>query len=375
VQEKRIAILSPTNRNPGKPHGGITPVVTNLANAFVEKGHPVDMVLFVPRDCLERPQGLDGRINIINLGGGPKVVGSLRLWRYLTTKRPRILLSAGWRANFMAAWSRGLPGVKTKVWGGVHNSLSLGQEGMNPFLRWRKNLGIRHACKAFEGLVAVSHGVAEDFIRTTGVPGEKVHVIFNPILKPELLERALEGPPHPWFGSGSPPVILGVGRLARQKDFPTLIRAFAKVLETRPCRLILLGEGRERPALEKLICEMGLGDAVDLPGFVENPFSFMSRAALLVLSSAWEGFGNVLAEALALGLPVVSTDCPSGPREILEEGRFGTLVPVGNVEAMAKAMMQTLDHPPEKDWLLQGARRFQVDKCTDEYLTTLGITD
>jgi glycosyltransferase involved in cell wall biosynthesis len=375
VPKKRIAILSPTNRNPGKPHGGITPVVTNLANAFVERGHPVDMVLFVPRASLERPRGLDDRIDVINLGKGPKAVGSLRLWRYLRTGKPSILLSAGWRANLMAAWSSRLPGVETRVWGGVHNSLSLGQEGMNPILRWRKNLGIRHACKAFEGLVAVSRGVAEDLIRTAGVPGEKVHVISNPILKPELLERAREKAAHPWFGSAHPPIILGVGRLARQKDFPTLIRAFARVLESHPCRLVILGEGQERPALEKLIDEMGLGDVIELPGFVENPFAYMSRAALLVLSSAWEGFGNVLAEALALGLPVVSTDCPSGPREILEDGRFGALVPVGDVEAMAEAMTHTLDHPPDKENLLRASLRFQVDECAEKYLKTFGIRD
>jgi glycosyltransferase involved in cell wall biosynthesis len=164
---------------------------------------------------------------------------------------------------------------------------------------------------------------------------------------------------------------LGAGRLARQKDFRTLIRAFARVHAERHYRLVILGEGNDRAPLEALAVKLGLKDDIDLPGFVTNPFAYMSKAALFVLSSAWEGFGNVLAEAMALGVPVVSTDCPSGPREILQDGRYGPLVPVGDACALAKAMIDVLDHPPEKAFLQSASERFRVDKCGEAYLQVL----
>jgi glycosyltransferase involved in cell wall biosynthesis len=164
---------------------------------------------------------------------------------------------------------------------------------------------------------------------------------------------------------------MGVGRLTRQKDFPTLIRAFAAVRKVRDCRLVILGEGKDRPALEALAKEMGVGGDVDLPGFVENPYAHMSRASLFVLSSAWEGSPNVLTEALALGLPAVATDCPSGPREILEDGRYGPLVPVGDADALAGAILKTLTHPPESAELKRAAGPYTVEESSRRYLEAL----
>jgi glycosyltransferase involved in cell wall biosynthesis len=156
---------------------------------------------------------------------------------------------------------------------------------------------------------------------------------------------ARQAPDHPWLAPGQPPVILGVGRLSQAKDFPTLIRAFAKVRSRRAVRLIILGEGEARVELEALVGELGLADDVALPGFRENPMSYMAASALFVLSSAWEGLPTVLIEALAAGTRVVSTDCPSGPREILQGGLLGTLVPVGDATALADAMTDALDRP------------------------------
>jgi glycosyltransferase involved in cell wall biosynthesis len=173
-----------------------------------------------------------------------------------------------------------------------------------------------------------------------------VQVIYNPVIMPGMKARARQVPDHPWFRAGEPPVVLGIGRLTRQKDFPTLIRAFAGVRRQRPVRLIILGEGEDRAALDTLVTELGLGDDVALPGFRDNPLGYLSASALFVLSSAWEGLPTVLIEALAAGTRVVSTDCPSGPREILQEGRLGTLVPVGDVPALAAAMSAALDCPP-----------------------------
>jgi len=178
---------------------------------------------------------------------------------------------------------------------------------------------------------------------------------------------------HPWFQTGELPVVLGIGRLARQKDFPTLLRAFAQVRSRRPCRLVILGEGKERSALTALVERLGITPHVEMPGFVANPFAYLRRAALFVLSSAWEGSPNVLIEALALAVPSVATDCPSGPREILCEGRYGPLVPVGDDEALAEAMEAMLAAPPPAALLRRGADRFRDDGCARQYLDALGM--
>jgi glycosyltransferase involved in cell wall biosynthesis len=175
---------------------------------------------------------------------------------------------------------------------------------------------------------------------------------------------------HPWFAPGEVPVVLSAGRLTRQKDFPVLIRAFSRVYASRRCRLVLLGEGEERRSLEALLEDLGLRQCVSLQGFVRNPFAYMRRAAVFALSSAWEGLPGALIQALACGVPVVATDCENGPREILHDGRFGRLVPVGDVPALANAILGALDGPPpvitQEAW-----RPFSQDAGVDAYLRIL----
>jgi len=223
-------------------------------------------------------------------------------------------------------------------------------------------------------IVAVSQGVAEDLSTLIQLSPDRVTVIYNPVITPNLLEQALAPLTHPWFEREQPPVILGAGRLSLQKDFPTLLRAFALVRQHRPARLVILGEGEERANLERLAIELGIQNDVSMPGFVDNPFAFMAKASVFVLSSAWEGFGNVLVEALACGCPVVATDCRSGPREILDNGRYGRLVPVGDHEALAKAILETLDNPDfpaDRQTRIQRAMEFSVDAAVDKYLKVL----
>lgn len=175
---------------------------------------------------------------------------------------------------------------------------------------------------------------------------------------------------HPWLGEGKPPVILGVGRLTPQKDFSTLIHAFAQVRTVRDCRLVILGEGELRAELEQLVASLGVQDSVQLPGFADNPFAWMSRVRLFVLSSRWEGLPNVLIQAMACGAAVVSTDCPSGPDEILEGGKWGKLVPVGDVEALAEALsenLQVLDVVNS----IERAMFFNVENAINAYLRLL----
>ena len=215
--------------------------------------------------------------------------------------------------------------------------------------------------------VAVSRGVADDLAMTVDVPSDRITTIYNPVVTPNLHIEAAETPDHPWFRDDGAPIILAAGRFEKQKDCPTLIRAFARVSVRRPCRLIILGEGSKRTEIEGLVQEFKLTDRVSLPGWVENPLAFMARASLFVLSSTWEGLPTVLVEALACGCPCVSTDCPSGPAEILLNGDLGPLVPVGDDSALAKAMERVLDRPPNRQALQRRATDFSADRAVAAY--------
>jgi glycosyltransferase involved in cell wall biosynthesis len=219
-------------------------------------------------------------------------------------------------------------------------------------------------------IIGNSQGVAEDLRQVTGLPSNRIRLIYNPVVTPELGEMKDARLEHAWFDPGQPPVILAVGRLKPQKDFSTLIRAFAEVRKKRPCRLLILGEGPERSALEALIQELGLEQDVELPGFLENPCAYMSRASLFVLSSRWEGLPTVLIEALYCGVPIISTDCPSGPREILAGGQYGALVPVQDVSALADAIEGGLSgripRPSRESW-----QPYELETIVDQYVRLL----
>ena len=199
----------------------------------------------------------------------------------------------------------------------------------------------------------------------------RVTTIHNPVDVQAVKEKSRAPLSHPWLGPGSPPVILGAGKLKTQKDFATLLRAFARVRAARPAHMIVLGEGEERRKLEKLARKLGIAAHTVLPGFVDNPFAWMARASVFVLSSAWEGFSNVLVEALACGCSVVSTDCPSGPAEILDAGAYGTLVPVGDDRALADAILAAMRSPRDPERLRSRAAAFSVDAAAGRYLEVL----
>jgi glycosyltransferase involved in cell wall biosynthesis len=219
-------------------------------------------------------------------------------------------------------------------------------------------------------MIAVSEGVADDVSQSLDLRRKDFEVVYNPVIDPETFERTEQTVEHAWFSDETTPVVLGVGRLVEQKGFSTLIRAFAEVKERRAARLVILGEGEKRPILERQTKRLGVESDIWMPGFVSNPLKYMARASVFVLSSRWEGLGNVLIEAMACGTPVVSTDCPSGPSEILKEGEYGRLVPVGDPSALAAAIEEALDGkvPPAPR---SGLDRFRRDTVTDQYLDIL----
>ncbi|NLD95439.1 MAG: glycosyltransferase, partial [Fibrobacter sp.] len=224
-----------------------------------------------------------------------------------------------------------------------------------------------------DAVVAVSKGVASDLVEKVGVPKSIVRVIYNPTVDEEIFSLMRERASHPWLGDEGPPVLLSVGRLTAQKRFDVLLRAVSIVRRHRPVRAIILGDGGERSRLGSLAGELGLGDCVSLPGLEKNPYSYMARARLYVMSSAWEGFPNALVEALACGLSVVSTDCPSGPREILAvnelgAGSYGTLVPVDDPQMLAEGILFELDRYRERANLRRRAQTFTAERAARSYI-------
>jgi glycosyltransferase involved in cell wall biosynthesis len=323
--------------------GGAERVILNLAQGIVERGLPVDLVLAAATGAfLEQ---VPASVRLVDLHA-PRVHRSVGpLAGYLRRERPRVLISSMNYANLVALWAAKLSGRNTPVLVTVHTTMSESsrqQQRRLSGLIWPTLLRMFYPYAAH--VVAVSSGAADDLSRLTRLPRKRVEVVYNPVITRETMIAAKQAPDHPWFEPGQPPVILGVGRLTRQKDFPTLIRAFAEVRRKRPVRLLILGEGEDRADLTALARELGVSEDVELPGF-RNALSYMAGSALFVLSSGWEGLPTVLIEALAAGTRVVSTDCPSGPREILQDGRIGALVPVGDVAAMAAAMLEALDQP------------------------------
>ncbi len=256
--------------------------------------------------------------------------------------------------NIVGIWARTLARVDTRLIVNEQNALSL-EAAHSPRRRHRL---MPRLIKRFypwaDGVTSVARGTADDLVGTAGVSPNLIEVVHNPIVTTELRELVAEPLGHPWFGPGQVPVVLGVGRLAPQKDFGMLVGAFARVIVRHPCRLMILGDGPERASLEALVAERGLTGSVDLPGWISNPYPYMAHAGVFVLSSRWEGLPSVLIEALFCEVPVVATDCLSGPREILDGGRYGALVPVGDEEALAAAIETALagelSPPPAESW-------------------------
>jgi glycosyltransferase involved in cell wall biosynthesis len=307
-----------------------------------------------------------------------KSQGTLRclpaLVRYLREETPVVLFSADTYLNLIALWARRLSGLSVRmvISERIHLSSHLRDGAKRRKWRWRFIAPlIRRTYLEADRIVAVSRGVADDLRTLVGLPPELVTTVYNPVVDSELAKQADAPIDHPWFKPGAPPVILAVGRLTEQKDFSTLLQAFAQVRAQRQVRLLLLGEGELRPKLDALARELGIDQDVSLPGFMSNPFAYMARATVFVLSSTYEGLPGVLIQALACGCPVVSTNCPSGAAEILENGQYGRLVPVGDPAAMAQAIISTLDVPPNRELLQKRASLFSVDHAVEQYLDVL----
>ncbi len=381
--------------------GGAERMAAALASAFARRGHRVDLVLGrVEGNFLEE---VPSTVRIVDLAGRkalaplallpavardpatawrfvpalldwnpPWVLGCVpALARYLREERPDALLASLNYTNLAAIWARRLAGVDTRLVVSERNTLSVRAERMRERRVRALPALVRRFYPGADAVAAVSDGVAEDLARLCGIPRASIHTTYNPVVTPELLRAAEEPPEHPWLTGAGPPVLLAAGKLKRQKGFATLLVAFAALRAVREVRLIVLGEGPERGRLEAQARCLGVEADVALPGFRPNPFAYMARAACFALSSEWEGLPGVLIQALACGCPVVSTDCPSGPSEILDGGKLGPLVPVGDAAALARAIGEVLDDRPDRDRLRESVERFRVDRVADRTLELL----
>lgn len=352
--------------------GGVERAMLNLASGFQASGLEVDLVLTrASGGYLTRvPPG----VRLIDLQARRVSRSLVPLIRYLRAEHPYGLITAKDYASIVAVVAKEIARVSTRVVVAIHTTLSAHITYSTKF-KERKIVPLLAKLlypRAYR-LVAVSESVASDAAYTLGIPLDKIEIVYNPVVGEELMRAANEPIDHPWFQPGASPVVLSIGRLTRAKDFPTLVMAFAQVREKREARLAILGDGEERPKIEELIRLLGLQNDVWLPGFVDRPYPYLARASVFAMSSLWEGLPTALIEALALGIPVVATDCPGGSREILDNGRFGELVPVGDAKSLADAILRALSTPRDPQMLRKRAQEFSVDNAVSKYLALLGL--
>ena len=323
--------------------GGAERIMVTIANMLALNGYSVDLVL-------ARAEGpylaeVSTAVNIVDLKASRLLFSFFKLVSYLRRVRPQTILSAMNYVNVLVIIANHFSRSKARVIVSERANLSQTQSHSRDFRQFIMPFLIKLTYPYADGIVANSNGVADDLSKRTSLVRDNIKVIYNPVKIERIQYLANEPVDHPWINSKEIPVLVGVGRLVEQKGFHVLISALSKVIKQQTVRLIILGEGKIRRELENQINNLGLGDYVCLPGFVANPYSWLAKARLFVFSSLWEGCPNALLEALACGVPVVSTNCQSGPAEILEGGLWGRLVPPGDRDALASAIIEVLGAP------------------------------
>ncbi len=323
--------------------GGAERVFLRLAGGLEQAGYDVTVVAVDARG--HDPDWVPSGVEVVDLRARSLAAAALPLARYLRRHRPGVLLSAVSAANVIALTARLVSRLDVPVVVTEHNTQSQQRADATTLRRRRVTPWLmRRLYPRAQAVVGVSQGVADDLTSFLGLPPGAVVSVPNPVVDPTLTALAGEPLPHPWGQRvGEAPLVVSAGRLVAHKDHATLLASFALVLERIPdARLAILGEGEARQDIERLRDELGVQDSVLLVGFQANPYAWLSRATVLALSSRYEGLPTILIEALACGARVVATDCPSGPAEILDGGQWGSLVPVGDVDAFADALTDSL---------------------------------
>lgn len=357
MRDGRIALFVPAMDD-----GGAQVVFAQLASVWAAKGHSVDLV--TARSGGENLHRLDRRVRFVDLGASRTLTALHPLARYLRRTRPTILMSAIEHGNIIAHWAHRLARTDTRHVCSAHNHIG---PLIRPPGRLQAMAGrmLVSAYRRADGVLAISRAVGSDVAESTGLDARDIRVIHNPLAPSRILESASEPVSFP----EQRPVFVGVGRLEEVKDWHTALLGFARVRAVRGGRFLLLGQGSQRAALGELVRRLGISDAVDFLGYRQNPYPWMARADAVVQTSQREGFGMVIAEALALGTQVVSTRAGGGPEEVLGHGAFGHLAEVGSADSVAAAMLRALDAPIPRERLLERAATFDAETIAERYLT------
>lgn len=353
-------------------HSGVDRIAKNLLPALARAGYSVDL-LKIRRHGPNLPDDIPG-LRVIEFKARHVYTAFPELLSYLKNQAPEVLLTDKDRVNRTAIFACLFSGAKTRLAVRIGTTVSVNLTSRRWLERWIQTLSMRFLYRRAHAILMPSADAADDFAQTIGLSSERISVVRSPIVTPQLLALAERPPTHPWLTDKQAPVILGVGELGSRKDFATLIRAFALLRHQRECRLIILGRGRQQDRLLALAQELGVAQDVDMPGFSDNPYSSMRVADLFVLSSRWEGLAVALVEALALGTPTISTDCPGGSREVLQSGRFGPLVPIGDATTLAEAMVRVLNDPLPAETLRQAASPYNLQNSVADYLRAFGLS-
>ncbi|KST67684.1 glycosyltransferase [Mastigocoleus testarum] len=352
-------------------HSDADKLVINLLKGILELDKDVYLDLVVANKKGGYLNQIPKQVRIINLESHGTFKAIVSLSQYLREHQPNTLISHTTHTNAIAVLARFLVQEKIRLVLVEDNTLFArkSKSFQRKFFPILMKLLYRYA----DAIVGVSYATARDLESRLGLRTGKVKIIYNPVVDSQLTFQANESFNHPWFQKGAPPVFLAMGRLTQQKDFATLIKAFSILRSNKVARLMIIGEGELRGELEYLTKKLGIAQDVAIPSFVKNPYVYMKNASAFVMSSRWESLGNVLIEAMACGCPVVSTDCPHGPREILAAGKYGILVPVEDVFTLSYAMLKVLETPIRTELLVRRANYFSVRRSVSKYLAISNI--
>lgn len=365
-ERRKIALFVPSFRG-----GGAERAMILFAEGLLATGYSVDFL--VAQNTGPLRDSLPSGARLIDLAARKVSFAIPSLVRYLRAERPAALYSTIVNANLTAIAARWLSRVRCPVI--VRESNVLSPEAKMSGARRLSGALAPLAYRFAHSVISVSEDVKAELSEAAPKLAARIRVLPNPVVSDRMLALAEVPPAHPWLQQDANiPVILGAGRLHPQKDFPTLIRAFAELRRKREGRLIILGEGDERPKLEALVHWLEIAEFVSLPGYIENPFPYLKRANVFVLSSRYEGMPNVLLQAMAFGTPVIATDGLSGAKEVLKSGTFGRLFPAGDVSKLASALEESLPGIRNSAAATFVAENFSVSRATKEYLNVAGLS-
>lgn len=356
--------------------GGAERVALNLANEFAKRKIPFTLILRFKKGPYVKQ--LNSNIHVLELTANNPIIIVFKLIKACKKNQIDVLFAISRYNNILALIANFVLRKRTIIREATTFDGFYKKKTINKLERVKSQLFlklIQFLYPKADAIVANSKDTAKDIENHISVSGNKIVVINNPLIDDQIQTQSNQPVDDEYFSNTSTPRIISAGRLVYQKNFQHLIKSFALLKKTMPsASLTILGEGPQETQLKELVKQLDLGNDVCFLGFVDNPYKYLKHADVFVLSSIFEGFGNVLVESLAIGLPVVSTNCPGGPREILDNGKFGALVPVNDEKAMSIAIIRVLAAKTDKQKLIDRSKIYSIEKITDKYFEVLSIS-